>query len=174
MADLSSLLAVLEHDPDDLQTLDALAEVARTCPADQREARFAAARKSLASRGRHDAVVALIDAELAVTTDKNRKADLFLEKGMVLDSELCDLAGAHGAFATVLELRKGDSMAMEALQELTVAEENWQKFAAKYVLEANASTDRGLQTGLWVSAAEAYLKFAPDAPEAEQYLKKAL
>src|SRR5258706_6351740 len=40
--------------------------------------------------------------------------------------------------------------------------------------EAAASTDRGLQTGLYVSAAEAYVKFEPDAPEAEQYLKKAL
>jgi tetratricopeptide (TPR) repeat protein len=174
MADLSSLLAVIEHDPDDAQTLDALTEVARACPAERREANFAAARKSLASRGRHDAVVALIDVELAVTTDKNRKADLFLEKGMVLDSELCDLAGAHGAFASVLELRKNDAMALEALQELTVAEENWQKFAAKYVHEAGASTDRSLQTGLYVSAGEAYLKYAPDSPEAEAFLKKAL
>jgi tetratricopeptide (TPR) repeat protein len=174
MADLPSLLAVLEHDPDDAQTLDGLGETARQCPQEQREANFAAARKALASRGRHDAVVALIDAELEATTDKARKADLFLEKGMVLDSELCDLAGAHGAFATVLELRKGDPMALEALQELTVAEENWQKFAAKYVQEAGASTARDLQTGLYVSAAETYLKFSPDAPEAEAYLKKAL
>ena len=174
MADLSSLLAVFEHDPDDAQTLDALTGAARACPAEQREAYFAASRKSLASRGRHDAVVALLDVELAVTTDASRKADLFLEKGMVLDAELCDLAGAHGAFASVLELRKNDSMAMEALQELTVAEENWKKFAAKYVQEATASTDRGLQTGLFVSAAETFLKFAPDAPEAEAHLKKAL
>ncbi|MGE5183911.1 MAG: tetratricopeptide repeat protein, partial [Acidobacteriota bacterium] len=174
MADLSSLLALFEHDPDDAQTIDALVEAAKAAPADQRQARFASSRKVLASRGRSDAVIALIDAELAATTDKNVKADLFLDKGLVLDADLCDLGGAHGAYASVLELRKGDQLAMQGLEELNVAEENWQKFAAKYVHEATSSTDRSLATGLYTSAAEQYLKFAPDAPEAEAYLKRAL
>ena len=88
MADLSSLLAVLEHDPDDVQALDALAGAARAAPAEVRATRFAVARKTLAGRGRPDAVVALIDVELAATDDKDRKADLMLEQGMVLDGEL--------------------------------------------------------------------------------------
>src|SRR5262245_2044027 len=174
MADLSAVLAVLEHDPDDAQALDALEAAARSAPADVRATRFAAARKSLSGRGRPDAVVVLIDAELDVTDDKNRKADLLLEKGMVLDGELLDVPLAHAAFATVLELRRNDAMATEALQELGVAEENWQKFAAKFVHEASTSTDRNLATGLYASAAEQYVRFAPDAPEAEQYLRKAL
>src|SRR5690606_4693998 len=122
MADLSALLAVLEHDPDDAQALEALEAAARTAPADVRATRFAAARKLLSGRGRPDAVVALIDVELAVTDDKNRKADLLLEKGMVLDGDLLDVPLAHAAFASVLELRKDDPMALEALQELGVAE----------------------------------------------------
>jgi tetratricopeptide (TPR) repeat protein len=174
MADLSALLAVLEHDPDDAQALDALEAAARGAPADVRATRFAAARKLLSNRNRPDAVVALIDVELAVTDDKNRKADLLLEKGMVLDGELLDVPLAHAAFASVLELRKGDPLALEALQELSVAEENWKKFAAKFVQEASASTDRTLATGLFVSAAEQYVRFSPDAPEAEAYLRKAL
>ena len=174
MADLFSLLSVLEHDPDDAAALDALAAAARLAPPDLRASRFAATRKSLAQRGRPDAVVQLIEVELATTDDKNRKADLLLEKGMVLDGELLDVPSAHAAFATVLELRKNDAMALEALEELNVAEENWQKFAAKYVQEASSSTDRSLATGLYVSAAEAYVRFAPAGPEAEQYLRKAL
>ena len=174
MADLSALLAVLEHDPDDHQAMDALEAAAQSAPADQRASRFAAARKALSTRGRPDAVVELIDAELAVTDDKNRKADLLLEKGMVLDGELLDVPLAHAAFASVLELRRGDSMATEALEELGVSEENWQKFAEKFVKEASSSTDRNLATGLYVSAAEQYVRFAPDAPEAEAYLRKAL
>ena len=174
MADLSALLAVLEHDPDDAQALEALEAAARSAPPSCVRTRFAAARKLLAGRGRPDAVVALIDVELAVTDDENRKADLFLEKGMVLDGELLDVPLAHAAFASVLELRKGDAMATEALEELGVAGENWQKFAAKFVQEASASTDRNLATGLYASAAEQYVRFAPDAPEAEQYLRKAL
>ncbi|HTL26910.1 MAG TPA: hypothetical protein VL280_09855, partial [Burkholderiales bacterium] len=174
MADLSALLAVLEHDPDDAQALEALEGAARSAPADVRATRFAAARKLLSSRGRPDAVVALIDVELDVTDDKNRKADLLLEKGMVLDSELLDVPLAHAAFASVLELRRNDALATEALQELGIAEENWKKFAAKFIQEAGTSTDRNLATGLYVSAAEQYVRFAPDAPEAEAYLRKAL
>ena len=174
MADLLSLLAVLEHDPDDPQALEALDEAARQAPADVRANRFAQARKLLASRGRHDAVARLLEAEIAATADADRKADLQLERGMALDGELLDVAGASTAFASVLELRKDDAMAREALEELALARENWKKFAAKYLDEAKAATDRRLTAQLYVSAAEAYVRFAPDAPEAEQYLRRAL
>jgi len=174
MADLPSLLSVFEHDPDDSQAFEALGAAARQAPPDLRASRFAATRKLLATRGRPDAVVHLIDIELAATDDKAKQADLLLEKGMILDGELLDVPAAHAAFASVLELRKNDAMAIEALEELNVAEENWQKFTAKYVQEAAGSTDRSLATGLYVSAAEAYVRFAPAAPEAEQYLRKAL
>jgi tetratricopeptide (TPR) repeat protein len=174
MADLSALLAVIEHDPDDAQALFALEGAARNSASDVRATRFAAARKLLSGRGRPDAVVQLIEVELAVTDDKNRRADLLLEKGMVLDGELLDVSLAHASFASVLELRKGDPMATEALEELGVAEENWKKFAAKFIQEASASTDRNLATGLYASAAEQFVRFAPEAPEAEGYLRKAL
>jgi tetratricopeptide (TPR) repeat protein len=174
MADLSYLLAVLEHDPDDLQTLDALGAVARAAPPELRAQRLAASRNLLSTRGRPDAVIALIDLELDATDDPARKADLLLEKGMVLESELCDVPAARYAFASVRDLRADDAMAAEAMGELAVAEDNWQKFAAKYVHEANASTDRTLATGLYTSAAEQYLRFAPQAPEAEAHLRKAL
>ena len=174
MADLLSLLAVLEHDPDDLHALEPLVEAARLVPPDVRANRFAQARKTLASRGRPDAVVELLDAELATSDDVNRKADLQLERGFALNDELLDVPAAHAAYASVLELRKQDALALEALEELRVAEDNWRKFAAKYIEEAQASTDRSLATQLYVSAAEAHLRFAPAGPEAEQLLKKAL
>ncbi|MEO8841840.1 MAG: tetratricopeptide repeat protein [Kofleriaceae bacterium] len=156
--------------------MEGLIAAARQAPPDLRSSRFAATRKLLANRGRPDAVVALIDVEIAAIgeTDKQKQADLLLEKGMVLDGELLDVPAAHAAFASVLELRKNDAMAIEALEELNVAEENWQKFTAKYVQEASASTDRSLATGLYVSAAEAYVRFAPEGGEAEAHLRKAL
>src|SRR5438270_13541997 len=91
MADLSSLLAVIEHDPDDAQALEALANAARQAPPDVRSMRLAAARKSLSARNRPDAVVHLIDVELAATSEPDRQIDLLLEKGMVLDGELLDV-----------------------------------------------------------------------------------
>src|SRR6185312_4292078 len=115
MADLSSFVAILEHDPDDVHALEALAQAARGAPSDQRATRLAAARKALTAKGRPDAVVSLLDVELAATPDGGRKADLLIEKGMALDGELLDVSGARAAFKQVLELRKGDAMATEAL-----------------------------------------------------------
>ena len=174
MADLPALLAVLEHDPDDAQALEALVAAARHTPPDTRATLFANARKTLASRGRPDAVVHLLDVELAATGDVERQVDLLLEKGMILDGDLLEVADARAAFAAVLRLRPDDTMAQEANAEIALAEGNWQKFAAKFVAEAIASTDRGLKTGLFVSAAEAYVRFSPAAPEAEAHLRTAL
>jgi tetratricopeptide (TPR) repeat protein len=174
MADLSSLLAVLEHDPDDAQALEALGAAARSTSPDVRAQRFAAARKLLANRGRPDVVVKLLEAEVAATGEVDRKVDLLLEQGMILDGDLLDVPGARAAFSQVLGLRTGDTMATEAIAELDLAAANWQKFAEKYVKEATGSTDRSLATGLYVSAAEAYVRFSPQSPEAEAYLRKAL
>ncbi len=174
MADLPALLAVLEHDPDDAQAYQALGDAARHTPPDVRASRFAAARKTLATRGRPDGVVQLIDIELATTGDLDRKVDLLLEKGMVLDGDLLDVTAARAAFDQVLALRADDTMAKEALADLDVAAQNWQKFAAKFIQEATQSTDRDLAAGMYASAAEAYVRFAPDAPEAETHLRKAL
>ncbi|HEU0029409.1 MAG TPA: tetratricopeptide repeat protein [Kofleriaceae bacterium] len=173
MADLSSILAVLEHDPDDVQALESLAGAIRQAAPDVRTTRLAEARKLLASRGRPDAVVRLLDLELEVAPPE-RRADMLIEKGMILDADVLDVAGARAAFEQALQLRPDDGMAKEALGELELAASNWQKFADKYVSEASASTDRSLATSLYMSAAETFVKFAPDAPEAEQYLRKAL
>src|SRR5262245_11417328 len=105
MADLPALLAALEHDPDDAQALAGLVEASRQAPADVRTARFAAARKVLSGRGRPDAVAKLLDIELASTVDADRRVDLLLEKGMVLDSELLDVPAAREAFEQVRALR---------------------------------------------------------------------
>jgi len=174
MADLPALLAALEHDPDDAQAFAGLVEAARQTPPDVRTTRFASARKLLGGRGRPDTVVQLIDVELASSPDLERKVDLLLEKGMVLDGELLDVPAARTAFEEVRALRPDDTMAAEAIDELDVSASNWRKFADKYVKEASASTDRSLATGLYVSAAEAYVRFEPDAQEAEGYLRKAL
>ena len=179
MADFANLLAVLENDPDDAQARDALASVSRTTPPNVRVEKLAATRKLLASRGRPDAVVHLLDIELGALTPQepgavDRRVDLLLEKGMILDGELLDVPAARAAFDEVLKARPADSMAKEAIEELDLAEKNWKKFAAKYIQEASASTDRSLATGLYESAAEAYVRFAPEAPEAEQYLRKSL
>src|SRR5262249_42791987 len=149
---------------------------AGAAPAEARGAQLASARKLLAARGRPDTVLQLLDVELAATADHevDRRVDLLLEKGMMLDGELLDVPAARAAFDRVRVLRPDDAMAAEALDELDLAASNWRKFADKFVKEAEASTDRSLATGLYVSAAEAFVRFEPDAEDAEHYLRKAL
>ncbi len=174
MADLSSLLAVLEHDPDDARALEALASSARESAPDVRASRFAAARKTISGRGRPDVVLQLLDAELGATGDVDHKIDLLLEKGLLLDTELLDVTSARAAFEEITKLRPDDPMAKEALEELDLAAANWTKFADKFLKEAKGSTDRSLATGLYLSAAEAFVRFAPDSIDAEAHLRKAL
>lgn len=174
MADLSSLLAALEIDPDDANAYDALAAAARQVASDERATRFAATRMFLSARHRPDRVAQLIDIELEVTDEPPRRADLWIEKAQLLDGELLDIDGAKHAFAAAIVVRGEDAVARESLDDLQVAATNWQRFAHKYVGEASAASDRSLATDLYVSAAECYLRFSPDAPEAEQWLRRAL
>jgi tetratricopeptide (TPR) repeat protein len=174
MADLPSLLAALELDPDDAQLYEATALIIGNSPADVRASLLATTRGQLAARGRPDAVERLLELELAATEDIQHQADLFVEKAILLNAELLDVAGARQALASALERRSGDAAALDALSDLELAEANWSQFARKYAHEAAAATDRSLATGLYVSAAEYYLRFLPDAPEAERWLRQAL
>lgn len=174
MADLSSLLAALELDPDDVKAYEALATAARQVPSAASAAQLAATRTYFASRHRPDVVAQLFDVELAATDDASRRADLWIEKGRLLEGELLDIDGATRAFAAAIELRSGDIAAREALDDLRVTAANWKNFARKFIEEAAAASDRGLAAALSISAAECYVRYSPDSPEAEQWLRRAL
>ncbi|MEZ4360153.1 MAG: tetratricopeptide repeat protein [Kofleriaceae bacterium] len=177
MADLAHFLAILELDPDDAQAMGGLREAAVGADAALAQERFAAARKGLIDRGRPDAAIALVDAQLdALGADAGaeRRAELLLEKGLLLHEELLDPDGAARAFEEVLVVRPDDELAKEALADLSLDRENWQKFADKYVSEAKGSTDRALATSMYVAAAAYHVRFAPTAPEIGTYLDLAL
>ncbi len=74
------------------------------------------------------------------------------------------MPAARAVFEEVRALRPDEPMAKDALEEIDLGAANWQKFAEKYLNEAGASTDRSLATGLYVSAAEVYVRFAPEGP----------
>ncbi len=93
---------------------------------------------------------------------------------MILDSDLLDVPGARAAYTAVLSIEPENALASEGLSEIEVGARNWEKLAAKYIKEASGATDRSLTTNGFLWAAETYAKFAPDGPEAEQYLRKAL
>ena len=175
MADLSSLLAVLENDPDDAQAREALAGAARDdasrCSRDAVRGRAKGARDARAARcGRRSCST----PSSRRRDDVDRQVDLLLEKGMVLDGELLDVPAARAAFGEVLELRPDDAMAKEALEELErrgeeLAEVRRQVRQGGDGVDGPQPRDRALRVGGGgVRAVRAR------APEAEGYLRKAL
>ncbi|HUQ07321.1 MAG TPA: hypothetical protein VM261_32740, partial [Kofleriaceae bacterium] len=175
MADLLQFLALLDSDPDDANVLAALADSANR-GLDQHGAQaLGHAKKSLRERGRHDVALRLLDVELAATKGP-RRADLLVEKGQLLDEDLLDEPAAARCYEEALGVRPDDEVAAEALQQMALnrANENWKKFAAKFVDEAKSSTDRKLTTSLFLTAAENWARYAPGSPEVEQYLRRSL
>jgi tetratricopeptide (TPR) repeat protein len=171
MADVQAYLAILDSDPDDAAAFAGLVDAAAHRVD---AAAFAKARQAQRERGRYDVVVRLIDVELGATRDAGRRADLVLEKGQVLEDDLLDPASAAQCFQAVLAIRPGDETATETLEQIQIDRDNWQKFAAKYLDEARAATDRQLGASLYLSAAEIVGKHAADSPQVEEHLRKAL
>ncbi len=180
MADVSHYLAILDGDPDDAAVVRGLATALAGVPSDrvaETAAALARSRKTLRERGRFDAVVHLLELELAapaLVASTDRRADLLLEKAAVYFDDLLDEAQAAAAFRQVLEARPGDEAATDGLQEIEEAQANWGKFADKYVGEARASTDRQLATQLYLAASETVGRHAPGHPDVEQHLRAAL
>ncbi|HTJ43734.1 MAG TPA: tetratricopeptide repeat protein [Kofleriaceae bacterium] len=175
MADFLQYLAILDSDPDDTAALAGLAAQAPRAAGDPASlAALADTRKNLRERGRVDVVARLLDVEIGAVQEPSRRADLLLEKGLLLEEDLLDENAAVECFRQVLTLRPGDETATENLQQIGDARENWEKFAGKNIEEAKVSTDRQLTTHLYLSAAELYARHRPGAPEVEQYLRRAL
>ncbi|MCE9575633.1 MAG: tetratricopeptide repeat protein [Deltaproteobacteria bacterium] len=175
MADFLQYLAILDSDPDDAAALAGLTSHAPGAAQDPGAlAALADARKTLRERGRLEVVARLYDLEIGAVSEAARRADLLLEKGMLLEDELLDEPGAVECLRQVLTLRPGDETATETLQQIGLVRDNWEKFAGKYLDEAKGSTDRQLATSLYLSAAEIYARHRPASAEVEQYLRRAL
>jgi tetratricopeptide (TPR) repeat protein len=177
MADLQQFLAILEVEPKNAQALAALESFASTNGSLTEPAAKQAledARKIHRDRGELELVARLFDLELGANQDAARRADLLLEKGRLLSEELLEEDAAVRCFREVLELRPEDAEAQESLANLELVRGNWEKIVKKYLDEAKTSTDRQLTTSLFLSAAETYARYQKNAPEVEQYLKKAL
>ncbi len=180
MADFQQHLSTLDTDPNNAQALSALVTLASASgdkgglAAPNAARALDEARRTFRERGELELVGRLFDVELAAAPDRERQADLLLEKGRLLFEELFDERSAVTSFQRVLELRPDDPTAAELLAHIGLLRENWERIVKKYLDEAKASTDRQLTTNLFLSVAESYARYRPTAPEVETYLKKAL
>ncbi len=181
MTDYQQHLSTLAQDPNNGAALAALLDLAtggggeHATLANPAAARaFDEARRGLRDRGEIDLCAQLYDVELSVTTDKTRRADLLLDKGRILFEEIFDEAEAARCFREVIELRPDDATAQELLAHMGLVRDNWERIVKKYLEEAKVSTDRHLTSGLYLSVAESYARYRPNAGEVEEHLRKAL
>ena len=145
-------LATLEADPDNADALASLAQLTEgggnghgrgAAPDKSESGADTAVRRALGEarrvhrdRGDFELVVRLIDLELGIETDKNRRADLYYEKGKLLADELLREDEAVRAFERVLELRPDDEGTQDTLGHISLVKDNWQKIVKKYLEEA--------------------------------------
>ena len=184
MAEFQQYLTILDSDPEDARALGALeaslaawatsSTAVESADAAETWAALERARKSLYERGEVDTVARLLDMELAAAQEPEHRADLLLEKGQLCAGDLLDDQGAVACLREVLSLRPGDETAQESLDQMDMERENWRKFVDKNLAEAEASTDRGLTSHMYLSAAQYYGRFEPEAAEVEAYLRRAL
>ena len=109
MAELHQYLERLDTDPGDEGAFAALkTELSKNgAKLDSKETFgiFDRVRKSLRERGELEMVAQLVDIEFEAIDDKERQADLLLEKGDLYANDLLEDAPAVACYKGVLELR---------------------------------------------------------------------
>lgn len=179
MAELATVLSKLDADPQHAEAWDELVAASPRLVSDGAAvALIADARGKLLAAGHALAGLRLLDLELDALArgggDPARRAELLVEKAMVLQDELADAAGALACLDDALALRPGDELADEARRDLVEQGANWRKLATRYAQEAAASSDRQLATTMYLSAASLVARYEPAAPEIEAHLRAAL
>lgn len=182
MAEFQQYLERLDADPTDEGAFAALeSELSRngaTVSTPETAVILERLRKSLRERGALELVAKLVDVEIGALEDtkkhKDRQADLLLEKGDLYVNDLLEDQPAVKCFKEVLELRPDDETATETLAHLDMERDNWQKFVQKNLDEAEVSTNRGLTTHMYLSAAKLCARYQPDSDDIETYLRKAI
>jgi tetratricopeptide (TPR) repeat protein len=174
---IQQYLTALAVEPEDSAALEALEEIVTAGngagdPLNHRA--LAEARQLHLVRGDVELAVRLLDLEIALENDADRRASLLFEKGNLLCDELRDEAQALSCFEQVVAQRPSDQAAKDKVEQISLVRGNWRKIVDKYLEEASNASDRGLSAALYLSAAELYFKNAPDMPEAEANLRRSL
>ncbi|HEY4186369.1 MAG TPA: tetratricopeptide repeat protein [Polyangia bacterium] len=176
--DISTALATLQIDPDNTQALTALKRLQPTNGGGVDSAALGRAltdaRRWHRERGDFELWAQLIDLELPFTTDPARRAELLHEKGRVLADELLSEEAAQAALREAIKNVPGHPPSVEGLAQMSLIQSNWQPIASRYLQQAEAATDKTLASSLFGSVAEMYIKYRPDAPEGETYLRRSL
>ncbi len=176
--EFSTALDTLKTDPGNPQALEA---IARLHPGNgagvDREAAaeaLSAARSWHAQRGEVQLCVQLLDAELAWTPTGAARADLLVERALLLHQELLRWEPARDSLKEALEAAPDHKTAAQALAALESEEAGWQELAQARLAQAKDAGNKSSAASSYVVAGELYLKFRPKSQEGEAFLKRSL
>jgi tetratricopeptide (TPR) repeat protein len=174
---ISTALATLRSDPDDVQSLRVLADLK---PGDESvaereslQAALTAERLWHTDREQVITVLALLDADLALGGDNLRRATLLVEKARLEFRELCR------ADVALLVANQADEAvphyppAVEWKRGVDDEQRDWKARAEDLVREAEGSKE-GAAASLLAAAGELYLRFDPSSDQGESLLRRSL
>ena len=176
--DISTALATLQLDPDNAHALGALKGVRPGNGSGVDSAALARAltdaRRWHRERGDFQLCVQLIDLELPWAPDAARRADLLHEKGRILADDLLSAEEGLECLRQALKEIPTHVASTEGVAQMALIAANWKPIAARYQKQAEEATDTQMGASLFGSVAEMYLKYSPDAPEGETFLRRTL
>ena len=174
--EVSSALSTLELDPRNEDARAAITRHTETGVVDREKlaSALAAARALHAERGNVDLCLELVERELAVTTDKNARADLLAEKARVLSVEFAAAEAAVESLREALAEVQGHPAASDLLRKIQDEEAEWEKTAQTRVKHGLEAGKRPSAAPHFAVAGELYLKYQSDSSQAEKYLKRAV
>ena len=124
-------------------------------------------------KGNPKVAIRLLDLKLSLVDDDDARADTLQLKGKVFEEELLDQEGALEAYEQVLDLREDDDLE-DQVEHLEFVADNVEAVVAKWVEEAEATTEATVATNLYCTAAEALGRAEADPDQVEQCLLKSL
>lgn len=95
------------------------------------------ARRGLLALGRAQEALPLFDAEIRLTAEPERKAQLFYEKGCLLEDQLGQRKEARDAFESALDLGPADVTRLKGVERIQSVSRSWDELSRSLEREAN-------------------------------------
>ncbi|HKQ68544.1 MAG TPA: hypothetical protein VJT73_04360, partial [Polyangiaceae bacterium] len=160
---IRAALGQLQDDPDNEASYNDLFEAVTSPDAGRASSDLRSllesARRGHEVRREWDAVAKLLELEAGLNAGTPVEFAMQFELARVLEDELFDDERATATYKRLLELRPDDATAVEALERGDGKRRKWKELVARYLEEAEQTTDATFKSSLLMSASEAAYRY---------------
>jgi golgin subfamily B member 1 len=175
---IRSLISVLEHDFNDAEAISGLEELVTgedaASRADEMIEEFEAGWRRLASAGRFEAAMQVMEMELVITADAARIEILLGEQARLCDEELFDQKTALDKLKQLQATRSDDEALKNRIEAIEAERTNWKQLVETFTKQAEDTTEPALKAHMLYSAAERTYKNHKRGKEIPALLERAL